>query len=43
VILIVGLTFALHAIVTFIATRGRHLAWVIFSGIAFTAYMGSKF
>ena len=38
---IVAVTFAVHAIVTFAATRGRHYAWLVFIGIAIAAYLGS--
>ena len=32
--LTVGVTFLIHALVTAIASRGRHLAWVVFLVIA---------
>lgn len=36
----VSLTFALHAVVTMIATRGRHLAWIVYLAIGLAAWLG---
>jgi hypothetical protein len=38
---IIAVTFAVHAVVTFAASRGRHYAWIVFGGIAIVAYVGS--
>jgi hypothetical protein len=37
---VISLTFLMNAIITFLATRGRYLAWIIFLGIAFVAWLG---
>ena len=42
IVQIIAVTFAIHAIVTFVATRGRHYAWVIFGGIAIVGYLGNR-
>jgi len=34
------LTFGVNAVVTFCATRGRHLAWIVFIAIALAAWLG---
>lgn len=34
---IVGVTFLLHFLVALIGTRGRHLSWIIFLGVAVCA------
>ncbi len=36
----VSLTFGLHAVVTMIATRGRHLAWIVYLAIGLAAWLG---
>ena len=38
---IIAATFAVHAVVTFASTRGKHYAWLVFGGIAIAAYLGS--
>lgn len=37
---VVAVTFAVSAVVTLAASRGRHLAWVVFAGIAVCAWGG---
>ena len=37
---IIAVTFAIHALVTAGATRGRHYAWIIFTAIAVLAWVG---
>jgi hypothetical protein len=37
---VVSGTFLLHALITLIATRGRHLAWIIFLAIALGSWLG---
>ena len=39
-LLAISLTFSVHAVATFIATRGRHLAWIVFIAIALAAWLG---
>ena len=36
----IAVTFAIHAVVTAGATRGRHYAWIIFTAIALLAWLG---
>ena len=36
----ISLTFSVHAVATFIATRGRYLAWIVFIAIALAAWLG---
>ena len=38
---VVSVTFALTAITTAAATRGRHLAWIVFAAIAIAAWAGA--
>lgn len=38
---ILGVMFALTALVTFLVSRGRHLAWPVFLAIAAIAFYGS--
>ena len=38
---VVQLTFLLSAVVAFLASRGRHLSWVLFLGIAVATWLGS--
>ena len=38
----VSLTFALTAAVTFMGSRGRHFAWVVFLAIAIGAWVGAR-
>ncbi len=33
----VGITFAIHFLITLIASRGRHFAWVVFLAISILA------
>jgi hypothetical protein len=35
---VVAVTFAIHALVTAAASRGRHYAWVVFLAIAILAW-----
>jgi hypothetical protein len=37
---IIAVTFAIHAVVTVGASRGRHYAWIIFTAIAVLAWLG---
>lgn len=37
---IVAATFAVHALVTLVVSRGRHLAWIAFLAIAVLAWLG---
>jgi hypothetical protein len=37
---IISITFLIHAVITLMATRGRHLAWIVFLAIAAAAWMG---
>ena len=39
---IIEIVFLASALVTLIATRGRHLAWVVFLGIATAAWFGGR-
>lgn len=39
---IIEIVFLASALVTLIATRGRHLAWVVFLGIAAAAWFGGR-
>ena len=39
---ILGVMFLLTALVTFIVSRGRHLAWPVFLAIAAIAFYGSR-
>lgn len=36
----ISITFLIHALVTLIATRARHLAWIVFFAIALAAWLG---
>lgn len=36
----VAVTFGAHAVVAAAATRGRHLAWLVFAGVAFLCWFG---
>jgi hypothetical protein len=38
-LLVIAGTFAIHALVTAIASRGRHLAWPVFTAIAVLAWL----
>jgi hypothetical protein len=40
ILLIVALTFLVTAAITLVATRGRHLSWVVFLMIALACWMG---
>ena len=42
VVSIIEIVFLASALVTLIATRGRHLAWVVFLGIAAAAWFGGR-
>ena len=35
----ISITFLLNALLTFIATRGRHLAWIVFLAISLAAWL----
>jgi len=37
---IIAVTFAIHAVVTAGASRGRHYAWIVFTAIAILAWVG---
>jgi hypothetical protein len=37
---IISLTFVIHAIITAYATRGRHLAWIVYLAIALVCWLG---
>jgi hypothetical protein len=37
---IVAVTFAIHALITLVVSRGRHLAWIAFLAIAALAWIG---
>jgi len=39
---VVQWTFLLSAAVAFLASRGRHLSWVLFLGIAVASWLGSR-
>lgn len=41
VLLAISATFGLSALATFVASRGRHLAWPVFAVIAVLAFMGA--
>jgi hypothetical protein len=41
VLLVIAATFVASAAVTAVASRGRHLAWVVFLAIALLAWLGS--
>ena len=36
----ITVTFALHALITGYATRGRHLGWIVFLAIALVTWLG---
>lgn len=38
---VIAVTFAIHALVTAIASRGRHLAWPVFTAIAVLAWFAA--
>lgn len=40
-LLIVAATFAAHALVTAVASRGRHLAWLAFGAVALLVWFAS--
>jgi hypothetical protein len=37
---ILSFTFFIHAIITAFATRGRHLAWIVYLAIAIVCWLG---
>jgi hypothetical protein len=37
----ISLTFLIHGLVTLLATRGRHLAWIVFLAIALATWLGA--
>lgn len=37
---IVAVTFGVHALITLVVSRGRHLAWIAFLAIAVLAWIG---
>lgn len=37
---IVAVTFGVHALITLVVSRGRHLAWIAFLAIAALAWLG---
>lgn len=41
-LLAVAGTFAVHAVVTLAASRGRHLAWIVFAAIAALCVLGAR-
>lgn len=39
---IIGLTFLLHFLIAIIGTRGKHLSWIVFLGIAVCAVIATR-
>lgn len=37
---VISLTFLIHTLITALATRGRHLAWIVYLAIALVAWLG---
>jgi hypothetical protein len=37
---IISITFFIHSLLTGLATRGRHLAWIVYLAIAFVSWLG---
>ena len=38
---VVGVTFAVTGIIALVASRGKHLSWVVFGAIAILCFMGA--
>lgn len=39
---IIGLTFLIHFLIALIASKGRHLSWVVFLGISLSSFYASN-
>lgn len=39
---IIGVTFFVHAVVAAVASRGRHLSWIVFLAVAVLAVAGTR-
>ncbi len=42
IINIIGLTFAVHFLIALIASKGKHLSWLVFLGVALSCFYASS-
>ena len=40
---VIGCTFMLHFLIALLGTRGRHLSWIVFLVVGFSAFYATRF